>query len=628
MKNFKKLFAFFILIGVMVFLASCGNASGVRAKLTTEKIASSKVTLTASFDENDNLKSKAATASIKKYTYGDSDAEEYSGETKSVTFSNDIYTQASVEFTGLKKDTKYLFKLFVKFNNYEEEVAKLDVKTTNAGESEENPIEIKNVDDLTSIKDDISAYYKLMDNIDLANKTLSMGLSATSSERFKGHFDGNGKTISNLTLSSATNIGLFAYTDGATIKNLTIDGVVGDFSTGRASANIGALAGVMEKTVVENVTIKNVKIDIQGNTSAEINVGGIVGRAEKSSFTNVKAEGVELTFSRSRLKIAAGLFSGALIGTSVNKATIEGVEQSMLANACSASGKITAVLYYPSSEGFTHIGGFSGDISSSSIVYDSYADANIVLTKDTTSSYSNKYDLAVGGFLGCNNNGSGLRLEKCLACSTIEAYSGSKPTSTNGDYPQMREIAAGEDFAAYKQSLITNIEEEYAKFVSADYTTSAYSEITTAKDNAISNINNAATAASTEGGALYFYNKCMNDMNAVDTIVESTTFTTSSSTAKYFASIGGFAGCLYKYISEVKNCLVIENQPMVVMAKETQSITKDEVTSDVTVLFVDDIIAKNYHEEKVLDTNVTYTAGMDLSAYGNNVKSFIEGRLN
>ena len=67
---------------------------------------------------------------------------------------------------------------------------------------------------------------------------------------------------------------------------------------------------------------------------------------------------------------------------------------------------------------------------------------------------------------------------------------------------------------------------------------------------------------------------------------------------------------------------------MVVMAKETQSITKDEVTSDVTVLFVDDIIAKNYHEEKVLDTNVTYTAGMDLSAYGNNVKSFIEGRLN
>lgn len=623
MKNFKKLFAFFILIGVLVVLASCGNASGVKAVLQTTTVSSSKVVLKASFDENENLKSKAATASIKKYTYNDSGAEESSGESKNLSFSNDVYTSATTEFTKLTKNTKYLFKLFIKFNSYEEEVAKIEVTTTNAGDDEAAAIEITDVDGLNSISADVSAYYKLMNDIDLTDKTLNMGLSATSSERFKGHFDGNGHTIKNLNLTSASNIGLFAYTEGAVIKNLTIDGVTGDFSTGRATANIGALIGAGEKTLVENVTVKNVNITIQGNTSAELNVGGIVGKADKSSFSNVKAENVSITFSRARLKVSAGLFSGLLTGQAVNKATIEDVEQQYLANACSATGKIEALLYYPSSEGFTHIGGFSGDISSQSLVYDTYTDATIKVTKDTTSSYSNKYDLAVGGFLGCNNNGSGLKIEKSLAYVSIEAYAGVKPTSTNGDYPQMREIADGESFDAYKEALNAAIDEEYAKFVAADYTSTDYANITTIKDTAKASITNATTASGTDG-ALFYYNDCMTKMNEVNKIVDTATFTSSSSTAMYYSYIGGFAGSLHKYISTISNCLYYAKSDMVVMAKDKQSITKDGVTNDEQVLFVDEIVAKNYDNDSKIVNTIEYVNTLDLSQYGNNVKTFIE----
>lgn len=623
MKNFKKLFAFFILIGVLVVLASCGNASGVKAVLQATTVSSSKVVLKASFDENENLKSKAATASIKKYTYNDSGAEESSGESKSLSFSNDVYTSATTEFTKLTKNTKYLFKLFIKFNSYEEEVAKIEVTTTNAGDDEAAAIEITDVDGLNSISADVSAYYKLMNDIDLTDKTLNMGLSATSSERFKGHFDGNGHTIKNLNLTSASNIGLFAYTESAVIKNLTIDGVTGDFSTGRTTANIGALIGAGEKTLVENVTVKNVNITIQGNTSAELNVGGIVGKADKSSFSNVKAENVSITFSRARLKVSAGLFSGLLTGQAINKTTIEDVEQQYLANACSATGKIEALLYYPSSEGFTHIGGFSGDISSQSLVYDTYTDATIKVTKDTTSSYSNKYDLAVGGFLGCNNNGSGLKIEKSLAYVSIEAYAGVKPTSTNGDYTQMREIADGESFDAYKEALNAAIDEEYAKFVAADYTSTDYANITTIKDTAKASITNATTASSTDG-ALFYYNDCMTKMNEVNKIVDTSTFTSSSSTAMYYSYIGGFAGSLHKYISTISNCLYYAKSDMVVMAKDKQSITKDGVTNDEQVLFVDEIVAKNYDNDSKIVNTIKYVNSLDLSQYGNNVKAFIE----
>ena len=624
MKNFKKLFAFFILIGVIVILASCGSASGVKGVMEAKTVTTTKVTLNVAFDENDNLKNKKATASVKEYKYNESGNEYMS--VSQVSFSNDIYTKSEVSFTGLTKNTKYIYELYVKFNNYEDKIYTLEVTTKNAGDDDQTAIEITDVDGLNAIKDDVSAHYILKNDIDLTDKTLSMGLSATSSERFKGTFDGNGKKITNLSLSSATNIGLFAYTEGATIKNLTIDGVVGDYSTGRASSSIGALIGCAEKTTIENVTVNNVKFDIQGNTSAEINVGGIIGKAEKSTFTNVKATDVNITLSRSRLKINAGLFSGVLTGKSV-KTVSEDSDQTLLANKCSASGKIIATMYYPSSEGYTHIGGFSGDISTQSLVTDCYSTGSILITKDTTSSYSNKYDLAVCGFLGCNNQGNGLKISKCLANCAINVYAGNEPTSTNGNYIRYNtypENPTEEELAEFKADLVANIQAEYETFKDTDYSSASYSNITTIKDTAINNINNATKAGTEEGGALAFYNKAQEDMNAVLKTIESSTLTTSSSTAMYYSYVGGFAGTLYEYISEITDCVYKSAlNGVVVRAKDTQSITKDDVTTDETVLFTSDFVGKNYDLDTKVKNLVKWTDALDMSAFGENVKAFL-----
>lgn len=542
MRNLKKLFALFIVIGVLVVLASCGTSSGVKGVLTTKTVTPTKVVLTCSFDDNDNLKSKKATATVRRNLYVENGENEYQ-TTSNVTFKNDIYTSAEVEFSGLKENTKYVFDLYVKFESYDDKIYSLEVTTTDAGSTEDKAIKITTADEFNAIGEDVEAYYVLEKDIDFTGKTLSTGIEATTSKRFKGTFDGNGKTIKNVSLSSATYIGLFAYTDGATIKNLNLENITGDFSSGRATASIGALIGKAENTTIENVTINGVEFSIQGNTSAEINVGGVVGYADKTSFSNVKATVVDITLSRSRLKINAGLFAGVLTGKTT-KNVDDVVTNVDLADKCSASGNITATLYYSSSsEGYTHIGGFSGDISSQSAVNDCYSDAVIVVTKDTASNYYNKFDFAVGGFLGCNNvSSTGLKITNCLANVNLSVYAGSVPTT----------------------------------------------------DEEIATCNN-------------------------------TNLTTSDSKTMYYSYIGGFAGALYKYVSGISNCIYkAKDNEVTVYAKETQDITKDSVTTTETVLFKSNLIGKNKDEDTKITNLVEYSSAIDLSTFGDNVKTFLQ----
>ena len=619
MRSIKKLFALVITLGILIFLASCGSSSGIVANMEYTATTTT-IKITATFAESEEV--KKVTAYIKEYSVDSSGTETYK-ETKNLSFSNDIYTRANpVEFTGLTKNSKYNYKLYVKTDNYTEEIKTLEASTSNAGDTEENSIEIKTTEDFNNICNNLSAHYTLMNDLDFAGVTLSTAITATSSERFKGTFDGNNKTIKNVTFSSATNIGLFPYTDGATIKNLTVDTVVADFSTGRTTANIGALIGGAESTKVENVTVKNVNFSIQGNSSAELNVGGVVGMSEKSTFTSTKSENVSINFSRSRLKVNVGLFAGVFkSGRSVGKITIEGNEVSLLADKCSGSGKIEAMAYYPSSEGFTHIGGFAGDISSSSLLQDSYSNAEIIVSKDTTSSYANKYSLAVGGFVGCNNGGS-MKISKCLSKAAITVTAGVIPTSTNGNYRQFDEslMPADSEIASYISELTAALDEEYNTFVSADYTTEKYASITTTKDAAKNNINNSTTCRD----ALDFYNAAVTDMNNVEKIVNSTTMTTSSATDKYFACIGGFAGRLHQYIASISDCIYMSTgKGVTVMAKDTQEITEDETTTDVQVLFKSNTVGKNDDAPEKITNLVEWSSTLDISSFGDYVKAFL-----
>ena len=78
---------------------------------------------------------------------------------------------------------------------------------------------------------------------------------------FKGTFDGQGHTISGLTFKTGivaeVNTALFAHTDGATIKNLTIDN-----AHLYAALLGGILIGHAKNTLVENVTIQNSNLSV------------------------------------------------------------------------------------------------------------------------------------------------------------------------------------------------------------------------------------------------------------------------------------------------------------------------------------------------------------------------------
>ena len=106
--------------------------------------------------------------------------------------------------------------------------------------TQENPFLISDKDGLVNITNDLCAYYKLTDDIDLAGKAFTP--IGTSASPFKGVLDGEGHEIKNLTVNGTGNYtGLFGYLSGAVVKNLTLTGVN---VTGTGSYKYtGALAG-------------------------------------------------------------------------------------------------------------------------------------------------------------------------------------------------------------------------------------------------------------------------------------------------------------------------------------------------------------------------------------------------
>ena len=179
----------------------------------------------------------------------------------------------------------------------------------------------------------------------------------TPISKFKGTFNGNGHTISNLKInrSDLEYYGLFTYLGGATVKNLRLENVdvVG-------LNYVGGLAGKTES----NAIIEN--ISVTGAVQGIGNVGGLVGCIVQSKCAN--------------------LYSGAIAkGEKVVGGLAGGIDfKTELFNSFS-----TGDVYGLASSG-QKIGGFAGGIASSKIIENIYATGNVY----APNSYS------VGGLIG------------------------------------------------------------------------------------------------------------------------------------------------------------------------------------------------------------------------------------
>lgn len=121
-----------------------------------------------------------------------------------------------------------------------------------------------------------TAYYKASSNIDMSGSNWAP-IGAKSTTPFKGHFDGNGKTISNLKMTEATDFaGLFGYTDGASIKNI----ILKDLTI--KGSNAGGIAGSLNNSVLSHNFVYGA-INISGDKSS--NLGRIYGNSLNSQAT-------------------------------------------------------------------------------------------------------------------------------------------------------------------------------------------------------------------------------------------------------------------------------------------------------------------------------------------------------
>ena len=159
-----------------------------------------------------------------------------------------------------------------------------------------------------------NCYFRLTRNIDLGGmEWMPIGFYQNEVDfltgevyPFMGHFDGNGKTISNFVIYQPTweNVGLFGVLENAEITDLTVKpgyvlqaknniGILGGsainsivrdvtvMGTVRAEGTAGGVLGeIMEDTIIENCTADHVAVD-SGSTK-EVYVGGIAGKAAES----------------------------------------------------------------------------------------------------------------------------------------------------------------------------------------------------------------------------------------------------------------------------------------------------------------------------------------------------------
>ena len=171
------------------------------------------------------------------------------------------------------------------------------------------------------------------------NCTLAADIDLTGTEwtpipNFAGTFDGNGKTITGLTInqSATDNVGLFASIDDVgTVKNLKLDKV-----NVTAKSNAGAIAGVNRGTI-ENCSVSG-KV---AGSSVNSYVGGIAGWHYGGTITDCHSsatvEGITYTggvAGQSNASITACYSTGDVKGEGNYVGGVVGDNVSSIVNAC------------------------------------------------------------------------------------------------------------------------------------------------------------------------------------------------------------------------------------------------------------------------------------------------------
>ena len=306
---------------------------------------------------------------------------------------------------------------------------------------------VEDVEQLQAINTNLSGNYALRNSID-ATGTEQKHFTSIGSDNnaFKGKFDGIDYNIFGLNIKeTGNNVGLFGYTDGATINNVTLVGgsITGGSITGGSITggnNVGAVVGNANNTILNNVVNSAA---VSGNS----NVGGIVGSATNSAIKDAintgtingsgdNVGGLIGNLQDSKLDTTKEVEKG-LIGNSYNLGDVSGNGHNVGGLVGSASnstiGDGTNLVYNRLDvTGAYNVGGIVGNMEANSTVKNAENSGTVEATEyydgtykyhagtdNTTDSVIKKVNVAnVGGIAGISSNSTITNVENSGDVST------------------------------------------------------------------------------------------------------------------------------------------------------------------------------------------------------------------
>jgi hypothetical protein len=241
-------------------------------------------------------------------------------------------------------------------------------------------IAIRTPDDLNNIRNNLSGYYFVVNDIDLSTSAYS---TWTGINNFVGKLDGGNHKI--IGLKSYTGFfGTISNTNNVEIRNIEFVGV----PTTAQLSDLGILISHLSSSTIKMTSVK-VNDSLSGSLS---DIGGFIGFAENSDIT--------INNSIASVTISADSAVGGFIGYANN--TILNMSNSYSSSTISAT---------------RDAGGLVGSIyGGTTTITNSYATGNISATHN------------VGGLIGVTAGGSGL-ISKCYASGNITV-----PTIWGEDY--------------------------------------------------------------------------------------------------------------------------------------------------------------------------------------------------
>lgn len=290
-----------------------------------------------------------------------------------------------------------------------------------------DPYKIRTKHDLNAIRNDLSACYKLVNNISFEQSDFAEGGSfynngqgwkpiGSKVNAFTGVFDGNGFNIENLyinlSLNSDAYIGLFGYSKGE-INNLGIIATNYVIDASNKNAYIGGIVGYSESNI-SNCSVEG-KINIESTSSIanEVIAGGIVGTLGADELLTINScfNDCDITVIRN---ITSTATSGGVATTSAGGVIGKTTSDTTIFN-CNNAGNIYT----------TYNGGQLVDIVSAGILGKSWFNTSVL---DSCYNYGNITAYSLDAENTINNHAGGiagdaysLKITKCYNTGNISS---------------------------------------------------------------------------------------------------------------------------------------------------------------------------------------------------------------